>query len=97
MESESSCTRYFLSYNGVSLPLALTGELQPAAIVNRGTYFRAQYDARGRLVLIEKFVYGEVELEHVYEYDNAGRLQMARVTQSGEDPQVLSFALRMEG
>jgi hypothetical protein len=90
-------TRYFLTYRGVGLPLALSGELEVAALEHRGTYFRAYYDTRDRLVRCEKLVYGEVELEHVYSYDTAGRLQQARVTFAGEEPQILSFEAHAEG
>jgi hypothetical protein len=88
--------RYFLTYRGVGLPLQLSGELSTESVGNRGTYFRAHYDVRGRLMRCEKFVYGEVELEHVYQYDTAGRLLQARITLSGEEPQVISFATRTE-
>jgi len=84
--------RYFLTYRGVALPLALTEEVDQAGVKNRGTYFRASYDARGRLVRCEKLVYSEVEMLHVYAYDDAGRLIQATVTTPDEDPQVLSFA-----
>jgi hypothetical protein len=84
-------TRYFLTYRGVRLPLALSEELEPAAARHRGTYFRAYYDANGRIVRCDKLVYGEVELEHVYEYDASGRLRQATVTTAGDEPQVLSF------
>ena len=83
--------RYFLTYRGVSLPLALAEELGPEGLGNRGTYFRAHYDGAGRIVTCEKMVYGEVELSHVYEYDALGRLTRATVTAAGDDPQVLTF------
>jgi len=96
LDSNTGRMRYFLTYHGVSLPLALSGELDPASVVHRGTYYRAQYDARGRMICCEKFVYGEVELEHVYEYDTTGRLLQARVTTTGEEPQFISFESRMD-
>jgi hypothetical protein len=49
------------------------------------------------MVLMEKFTYGEVELEHVYEYDNTGRLLQARVTSAGEEPQFVSLKTQMDG
>lgn len=84
-------TRYFLTYRGIGLPLSLGEEVDAAAVQHRGTYFRAHYDARNRMVRCEKLVYGEVELEHVYEYDLEGRLTRATLTAAGDDPQVLSF------
>ena len=83
--------RYFLSYRGVRLPLALADELEPAALQHRGTYFRAHYDAAGLLIRCEKLVYGEVELEHVYEYDPRGQLTVATVTAAGDEPRTLTF------
>jgi hypothetical protein len=58
--------RYFLTYSGVRLPLKLMQPLEPNELDNRNTYFRASYDPEGRITAIEKLVYGEVELSHVY-------------------------------
>lgn len=85
-------TRYFLTYRGVGLPLRLAEELDAAGVEHRGTFFRARYDAQDRLVCCEKVVYGEVELEHLYEYDPEGTLLQAKLTLAGEEPQTLSFA-----
>ncbi|MGK3993551.1 DUF6156 family protein [Sorangium sp. So ce1024] len=83
--------RYFLTYRGMGLPLSLGEELDAASVENRGTYFRARYDAHSRMVRCEKLVYGEVELEHVYEYDTEGRLTRAVLTTAGDEPRVLTF------
>jgi len=96
LEEYPSQTRYFLTYSGIRLPLALSDELDPASVRHRGTYFKAHYDHRGRMIHIEKIVYGEVEMEHVYEYDLTGRLLIARITTAGEETQVLSFESRAE-
>jgi hypothetical protein len=81
--------RYFLTYRGIRLPLTLTEELAPEALRHRNTYFRAAYDEAGRVLWLEKLVYGEVELRHDYEWDPDGRLRSATVLSSGEEPQVL--------
>jgi hypothetical protein len=81
--NEAEC-RYFLSYSGVRLPLKLLGPLEASELKNRNTYFRATYDAEGRIVSCEKLVYGEVELRHVYAYDAGGALARARIAM-GED------------
>ncbi|MEN3111961.1 DUF6156 family protein [Uliginosibacterium paludis] len=78
-------TRYFLSYSGVSLPLRLVEEIPEAALRNRNTWFRADYDEAGRLCRIEKCVYGETEMTHEYLYDTAGRMVEARVMTGDED------------
>jgi hypothetical protein len=96
MASNPTNTRYFLTYHGVALPLSLSVELEPRAVMHRGTYFKAHYDQRGRMVRCEKLVYGEIEFEHEYEYDTAGRLQQARITHAGEEPQVVSFQSRLD-
>jgi hypothetical protein len=85
----SETTRYFLTYRGVGLPLALVEEVDRAAIANRGTYFEALYDATDRMLRCEKRVYGEVEFVHVYEYDAQGKLTHATITTAGDEPQVL--------
>jgi len=42
-------------------------------------------------VLLEKMVYGEVELRYDYRYDEAGALLEATITMPDEDPTVLRF------
>lgn len=85
-DTAAKAARYFLTYRGVALPLALAEELELAALGNRGTYFRATYDGSNRMIRCEKLVYGEVELEHVYEYAASGRLARATVTAAGDEP-----------
>lgn len=83
--------RYFLSYTGIGLPLKLTGELQAADLRNRNTWFEARYDAQGRVQSIVKQVYGEVEMSHLYHYDDQGRLLSATVQTGDEEPRVLQL------
>lgn len=73
-------TKFFLSYTGVKLPLKLVGELDEAETRNRNTYIRAHYDEGERLTRVEKMVYGDVELLHVYSYRPDGSLSRAEVT-----------------
>ncbi len=75
---------YFLSYTGITLPLKLTGPLEPHEIANRNTYLIARHDSDGRLVHITRMVYGEVELEHAYRYHPNGRVAEATITIEGE-------------
>jgi hypothetical protein len=84
-------TRYFLTYRGIKLPLQLTDELDEASVQNRGTYFRATYDDLGNMTRIEKLVYGDVELEHVYRYDAAGKLSEASIATPGEEPRLVKL------
>ncbi|HEY6880051.1 MAG TPA: DUF6156 family protein [Polyangiales bacterium] len=90
-ETPVETTRYFLTYRGIRLPLALCEELEPSSARHRGTYYRGHYDADGRMVRCEKLVYGEVELLHEYAYDGSGRLCQATVTTAGDEPQTLTF------
>jgi hypothetical protein len=84
--------RYFLSYAGVKLPLNMVNEIQESDLNHRNTYFRTLHDGEGRVVFMEKLVYGEVHLSHRYEYHGSGALKLAEI-QSGEDDEatVLSF------
>ncbi len=82
--------RYFVTYSGVKLPLRLVNPLEAAELDNRNTYFRAEYDNRGRLIAVEKFVYGEVELAHRYDYHENGALKAAHITMDG-DTTVMEF------
>lgn len=83
--------RHFLTYRSVSLPLQLTGELAPADLAHRNTYFRAEYDPQGRMLRCEKRVYGEVEMLHVYQWAPEGHLAQAIITVGDEAPQVLTL------
>ena len=80
--------RYFLSYSGVKLPLKLTSELEEGDTENRNTYFRASYDAHGKMVLCQKLVYGEIEMEHRYSYYDSGALEEAAITMAGETREI---------
>lgn len=75
---EGQC-RYFLSYTGVKLPLKLLTELEPAQLENRNTYFKGYYDGDGRLMGLQKMVYGEIEMEHRYAYHDNGVLRSVAI------------------
>ncbi|WP_028998614.1 DUF6156 family protein [Azohydromonas australica] len=90
--SEERTVRCFLTYSGVKLPLQLSQQLDTASLRHRNTYFRAEYDAQGRMCRCDKMVYGEVEMRHDYRYDAGGALCEAVITSVHEDePQVLAF------
>jgi hypothetical protein len=83
--------RYFASYSGVKLPLKLINPIQEAGLKNRNTYIRASFDAQERLIELEKYVYGQVELHHRYDYNSEGALRAAYITMDGETA-VIDFA-----
>ena len=87
---DSDC-RYFVSYSGVQLPLNLVQPLEPDGLRNRNTYFRAWYNSQGQLVTCQKIVYGEVEMEHRYEYRADGRLASARLIDAEGEVTELGF------
>lgn len=89
--SAPTTRRYFVTYSGVKLPLRLSGELAPDQMGNRNTYFVGEFDAAGQLVLLEKVVYGEVEMSHRYAYDEAGTLHQAEITDADGEVTHLSF------
>jgi hypothetical protein len=76
--------RYFVTYSGVKLPLRLVNPLEEAELENRNTYIRAEFDEAGRAVRVEKLVYGEIELSHLYEYREGGTLKTAYISMDGE-------------
>jgi YD repeat-containing protein len=88
---ESANCRYFTTYTGVKMPLRLVSELTAADLDNRNTYFRGLFDAAERVTCIEKVVYGEIELRHVYQYDADGRLATAEVTDADGEVTRLVF------
>lgn len=83
--------RYFVTYSGVKLPLKLSQPLDESALSNRNTYFRAWFDAQDRMTGFQKMVYGEVEMEHRYEYDDHGILKRAEITDADNEVTVMEF------
>jgi hypothetical protein len=91
MDDDFLDCRFFLATSGVKLPLKLVNQIEPEALTNRNTYIRAFYDQGGRLQRFQKIVYGDVELSHVYAYDEAGQLRRAEILMLDEEPTVLTF------
>jgi hypothetical protein len=89
-ELQMEC-RYFVTYSGVKLPLKLCQPLEEAALSNRNTFFRAWYDALDRITGFQKMVYGEVELEHRYKYDENNALMMAEIIDVEGEVTVMNF------
>ena len=83
--------RNFVAYSGVKLPLKLVNQLDESDMGHRNTYFRGYYDDLDRLLVCQKIVYGEIEFEHHYEYDELGNLQRAVITEADEESKVLRF------
>ena len=85
MNKEKTTCRYFTTYSGVKLPFKLVGELGEHEIRNRNTFFRGYFDADGVLLGFQKVVYGDVELEHQYSYDDEGNLRQAEITDADRE------------
>lgn len=83
--------RAFLTYTGIKLPLNLTSPLDEASLKNRNTYFLGHYDEQNRLCLVEKMVYGEVEMCHRYDYHGNGQLKSAVITDAEGEENTLEF------
>lgn len=77
-------TRFFISYSGIKLPLNLVNEISPEQMHNRNTYFKATYDENGKMLLCQKIVYNEVDVQHEYTYAQDGTLAFARITEGDE-------------
>src|SRR5450631_331374 len=90
-EITPECCRYFVSYSGVKLPFNLVNLIVEGALSNRNIFIRAYFNKAGALTSFEKFVYGEVELAHRYEYYANGILKCAVITMLEEDPVVMRF------
>lgn len=84
MSAQEMTYRYFVSYSGVKLPLKLVNEITLENMHNRNTYYRGTYDEKGHLRRCEKIVYGEVDVEHQYRYDDLGNLVWAKITEGDE-------------
>lgn len=87
----SNVIRYFTSYTGISLPLKLVGEIEADTLQNRNTYFEGHFDENKRLNLCRKLVYGDIELEHLYHYDEQGKLTTAEISNEDEERETLHF------
>ncbi|WP_347987530.1 DUF6156 family protein [Methylomonas sp. AM2-LC] len=88
---ENCKCRYFTSYSGVKLPLKLVNQLTDMVPENRNTYFRAYFDPEEQLILCQKLVYGEIELQHRYTYYSNHMLSQAEITDADGEVTVLSF------
>lgn len=77
--------RPFLSYSGVKLPLNLVEPLDGDQLKNRNTYFLGYFDEANRLKGVRKMVYADMEYEHRYHYDEAGRLSHITIINSEGD------------
>lgn len=89
-EAQQEC-RFFVTYTGVKLPLNLVNAIEPEALTNRNTFFRAYYDANGALTGFDKIVYGEVEMAHRYQYHGNGELARAEISMADEETLILNF------
>ncbi len=83
--------QYYLSYSGAQLPLKMVSPLKPEDIENRNTFFGVNLDAQGRIMLVQKQVYGKVELTHRYGYDDSDRLAWAEIHSIDEEACRLYF------
>ncbi len=90
-EETTGIRRYFLTYSGVNLPLTLLNELEPDQLKNRIAFFSGVYDGQDRLTGVQKMVYGEVEMEHRYQYDETGVLRRAEISDIDGEVTVLTF------
>jgi len=90
LDLESCQPRYFVSYSGVKLPLKLVNELTEAELQNRNTCFVGYYAADDQLLLLQKLVYSEIELQHRYHYVD-GILKQAEITDADGEVTVLDF------
>jgi hypothetical protein len=90
-EAPTGTCRYYLTYSGVKLPLSLMEELPAEKLGHRITYFCGYYDEAGRMTALRKMVYGEIEMEHRYHYDENGVLRRAEVIDMDEEVETMAF------
>lgn len=90
-DSEQGEWRYFLTYSGVKLPLKLCQPLEDDSVANRNTWFQARFDGQERIIILQKLVYAEVEMEHRYRYHDNGQLAQAEIVDAEGDVRVVSF------
>lgn len=91
MTTDLDYHRYFLSYSGARLPLNLVSPIEPGEIQNRNTFFGARVNEDGRICLIHKRVYGDIELAHEYAYHADGALKSADIFSIDDEGVRLTF------
>lgn len=70
---------YFLGFFGYALPLVPIDQVSKSEAEKHRSHLRAEYDAGGRLVRLEKRLDGELFFRHEYFYFAAGAIREARV------------------
>ena len=88
--SQKVC-RYFVTYSGVKLPLKLCQPLEASSLSNRNTFFQAWYDELDRITAFQKMVYGEIEMEHRYQYYENNSLMQAEIVDADGAVTVMHF------
>lgn len=73
------CSRYYVSYTGVKLPVRMVNPLEEKDLSNRNTFIVAYFDKDERLIGFEKMVYSAIELSHFYEYYPNGVVKSAEI------------------
>jgi hypothetical protein len=68
-------TRYYTWCEFKSKPVVLSGELSESEAKKLQAYYRVQYNAKKLPVILEKYLDGEVVLQHKYIYDQKDCLE----------------------
>jgi len=79
MPENAVCSRYYVSYTGVKLPVKMVNPLEEKDLSNRNTFIIAYFDKDDRMVGFEKMVYSAIELSHFYDYHPNGVLKSAEI------------------
>jgi len=79
MPEGAVCSRFYVSYTGIKLPVRMVNPLEEKDLANRNTFIIAYFDKDDKMVGFEKMVYGAVELSHYYDYYPSGALQQAEI------------------
>ena len=83
--------RYFTTYSGVKLPIKLMQPINVSATENRNTYFIGYFDQNERMTGFQKMVYGEIEMQHKYTFNQEGVLTQAEIMDAEQEVTVLNF------
>jgi len=79
MPENAVCSRYFVSYTGIKLPVRMVNPLEEKDLSNRNTFIIAYFDKDERIIGFEKMVYAAIELSHYYDYHPSGILKSAEI------------------
>jgi len=84
----ASGVTYYAGWGSYNLPVHPQHEISELKARSSRVYYKAVYDARGLLIVFEKFGNDGASWRHDYEYDKEGDPVRATISEPGREPVV---------